>query len=860
MAGVGWDNFATWPIAALLALAVVACVGWAYRPQVRLLHPAMRWMLPALRVLAMGALLISVLKPILTASRSQAGRGAVLMIVDASGSMAVTDERSPSDRIAAARVLGCLPLAEEDDDVRAVRERTGQLIAALDAASIAEDEASLARTNGRSDAAHLVRAEAARDAAARTRRALTDSAGTLEGELRQAVAALAGGDIDPAAVRMRLKQVRDTLAASRAVQDGQLYRSDPATRAIADAATARARYQLATDAVAALRSSLPSDVPSFVYTASSEKDIASVAPGAALTAAAPESISTDMHAGVAAAVARFGDGPVRGVVVLGDGRQVDAKGMPASINVPVFTVNIAGTRERRDVSVEFISVPSRPFVGETVNVRARVHTVGRFDAPLRVKLQVGREQMLQAVPPGERAAIVEFQVKPQAPGILDLTLSIDPQPEEWTAVNNAVTQTVRVLSNKLKIAAYAGSPAWDFQYLRNALQRCTWAELREGMVGGSGVRLPITAEQILEQDAVVLCDVGVDALDASQWDALSQLATVGGGSVVILANDEDLLNGYANHPQAASLLPQRAGVPYAWRHWSGERPSLRVAPAPTAEWLPVSRLADDVAASARRWQELPALFRVLPLSSLKAIARPLLMETESKAPVMTELRLGAGRSILVGLNETWRWRLKVGELVQDRFLLQVIRHAAGEPYAARSGNASLDIDAATLATGGSATVRARLFEAAAKPSAAQAVRVAVTREGRTLPPMTLPVVDARPGHFEGRVENLEAGRYEFALEGLPDAPRLPLQVAPKLDREMRDVSSDPSFLQQLAESTGGKYATLESADDVAAALMATGDARYGFQQTPLWDSPYLFALVLACLSAEWGLRKRFGLA
>ena len=29
---------------------------------------------------------------------------------------------------------------------------------------------------------------------------------------------------------------------------------------------------------------------------------------------------------------------------------------------------------------------------------------------------------------------------------------------------------------------------------------------------------------------------------------------------------------------------------------------------------------------------------------------------------------------------------------------------------------------------------------------------------------------------------------------------------------------------------------------------------------PLWDSPYLFIFVLACLSTEWALRKKFGLA
>jgi hypothetical protein len=31
-------------------------------------------------------------------------------------------------------------------------------------------------------------------------------------------------------------------------------------------------------------------------------------------------------------------------------------------------------------------------------------------------------------------------------------------------------------------------------------------------------------------------------------------------------------------------------------------------------------------------------------------------------------------------------------------------------------------------------------------------------------------------------------------------------------------------------------------------------------EVPLWDGPYLFLLVLGCLSAEWGIRKRYGLA
>ena len=96
----------------------------------------------------------------------------------------------------------------------------------------------------------------------------------------------------------------------------------------------------------------------------------------------------------------------------------------------------------------------------------------------------------------------------------------------------------------------------------------------------------------------------------------------------------------------------------------------------------------------RRWQELPGLYRYLqiPDANLYPDVRRLLVETESHSPVLTERRMGAGRALFLGLNETWRWRLRSGEREADQFWRQLVRYAAGEPYAASSGPLSLDVD------------------------------------------------------------------------------------------------------------------------------------------------------------------------
>jgi hypothetical protein len=119
--------------------------------------------------------------------------------------------------------------------------------------------------------------------------------------------------------------------------------------------------------------------------------------------------------------------------------------------------------------------------------------------------------------------------------------------------------------------------------------------------------------------------------------------------------------------------------------------------------------------------------------------------------------------------------------------------------------------------------------------------------------------DAGTGHFEARLTDLVAGRYELSLD-VPDGPTIPFFVEPDTAREMLDVSADPGFMKQMAEATGGTYTTLESLQELPQRLLAAGDARYGVARRSLWDSPQLFLFVLACLGTEWALRKRFGLA
>ncbi len=363
-----------------------------------------------------------------------------------------------------------------------------------------------------------------------------------------------------------------------------------------------------------------------------------------------------------------------------------------------------------------------------------------------------------------------------------------------------------------------------------------------------------------------------------------------GGSVILIAGSDNAIQGYASQIAASALLPyDPARVKPAWKVWPGEKPNFRVVPAAgweKSDFGAMLRLDPSDTAN-RRWQELPALFRVMPVpvGLLRANARPLLVEADSASSgggtpavsaVLSEARPGLGRSLLMGTDETWRWRFGSGELYQDQFWVHLVQYAAEDPYAARKGAVALDVDAVSVTRGEPVRVRARLYDAALQSEAAAsagAMRLEIAMGDRIVRTMSLSQAIHGSGRWEAVISGLPVGNYQVRLltppvpaaaaAGPDDTPgglEVPLHVVGGMEQELRDLSGDPERLRRLAESTGGEMLRLDQIASLPDKLANLGESHPRVSLMPLWDSPYLLVFVVACLAAEWGLRKRLGLA
>ena len=84
--------------------------------------------------------------------------------------------------------------------------------------------------------------------------------------------------------------------------------------------------------------------------------------------------------------------------------------------------------------------------------------------------------------------------------------------------------------------------------------------------------------------------------------------------------------------------------------------------------------------------------------------------------------------------------------------------------------------------------------------------------------------------------------------------------AADLDTEYFGAEMRRPLLERIAEETGGRFYTPETADRLPGDLTYSGGGATVQEEKPLWDMPVLFLAIVGLLSSEWAYRKRRGLA
>jgi hypothetical protein len=402
-------------------------------------------------------------------------------------------------------------------------------------------------------------------------------------------------------------------------------------------------------------------------------------------------------------------------------------------------------------------------------------------------------------------------------------------------------------------------------------------------------KLPLSKAELAEYDVVLLFDpdpADFHPTGGQRWDAALRDFLTDGGGVLYMAGpkytgqfltDERTMGLTAALPvtfgEQSTFLTTALTEQY-------NRPFRLNVVAANVDHA-IMRFDKDVKVTLDRWQRMPLLYWSFPAKGAKTAGRVLLEHgdprfsgTQSSRPLLVTGQYGAGRTVYMGFNGTWRWRRlgKDGEYFA-KFWVQTVRYLIEGRLLGTKKRGVIELAKNKFASGEKVVITARLKtpagDALVEP---QLVGQLMRRGERTvLADVPLKPVKDKPGVYQGEVEARQPGRgFHVALELAGAKPgEMVTLTSSNFEVELSDVELDnrqlnKQLLKEIAERGSsqyrGRYFEVNELADLAGVLPDRAEVKtIPGRPIELWDSNRLWFLLVLLLTIEWGARKRFKL-
>ncbi len=614
---------------------------------------------------------------------------------------------------------------------------------------------------------------------------------------------------------------------------------------------------------------------------------------------------------------RSGRDRLRGLLVIGDGTD-NGRGVPALTeaarwrNLPCPISTFACGRpttslKQKNVAITAISTRPSPFVPVKGKLTARVTIDARgyenSKAKLRMFLEtpVTRDGKTEMEDVEKAVKDVELRLAignvvdiacdaPATPGEVKVKVVVEtPEPDTLPA-DNVIETFVTVSKDGISVLLVDRLRAWEPTEIIGALSSDPRIRVTPVYLGGKATPALAKAFQVEEQpyDVIVIGDVSAAQIRQIDKDALVKLeGLVARGSGLIM------VGGYASFGSAAwggtgieGMLPVELT---RGEEGEGAQVEDEVTVVPTFDGLRLATYLlrlDDGKDAKEVWKALPlngmSLLKLPPVG--RRTNETVLASSEKGQPVlvMKTYEGFAGRPkgakparvLAFAGDTTWRWRRnEAGVRRHARFWKQVVVWLAHQEDA--EGNTwvkpesrrlpvrgEISFEVGLRAKGGGPDVKGGTYRAEiVRPDGTKTV-VPIAR-GSTENRGAFGRTDA-PGTYVVRVQGEGKGPGGEAISGTATARVIVYDE----DQEMKRAAADHQFLENLAAAGGGKYQRVEQ---LAAFLSQLRQQQSDWDRArldlrPDWRntsrSPFLvafFLLFVAAVSAEWALRRRWGL-
>lgn len=560
---------------------------------------------------------------------------------------------------------------------------------------------------------------------------------------------------------------------------------------------------------------------------------------------------------------------------------------------PIYVVPIGNTQHVRDVDLKAISAPGVVMKDDDVVIEVTVQAFHCEGETLRVNLlrdgRVVQDRNLK-VESATATQRVRFNTQLDEIGLQRFQVRVVPLDGELSDENNIDQFEVNVTRDHITLLLADEMPRWEYRYLaqlfrRDAKVECDELLFRPRMLAtgrrSESKAFPATADEWDQYDVVMLGDVSSQNLSVASQESLVAFVRERGGTLVMIAGNEFLPQGYENQP-LEELLPVTkveesppAGTGYAlhvtedgWQHHA-------------------LMIADTQDATRLAWDFINRNSPVYSLSSYR-LARPTARTLVAAVPrsntaagsesahysLLCWQPVGRGRVVYLASPETYRLRFLHGDRLHYRFWGQLLRWAIASDLAGGTQLVSIRTDRPDYRLGEQVEVIVRLRDEAGNAVTTAEVEAVAVGEDESRSAVPLQGDPSEPGRYLGKLGQLPTGIYRVEpagsevnrllsmekVETNDQAAAASFTVRAPLNRELLDTRSDRTLAQQIADASGGQVLPPTAVNEILALTNLDPIVTEATEVLPLWVQWRFLWIVFGCLFSEWVVRKQMGLS
>ncbi len=288
---------------------------------------------------------------------------------------------------------------------------------------------------------------------------------------------------------------------------------------------------------------------------------------------------------------------------------------------------------------------------------------------------------------------------------------------------------------------------------------------------------------------------------------------------------------------------------------------------------PIFQFSPDKSKNREILASLPGMYWHFPVTRAKPGATVLAQHGDQRMKnqfgrhvLMAMQRYGPGRTVFIGFDATYRWRY-LHEQYFDGFWARLIDRVGRSKVLGGRYPFTLATDKNVYRTGDRVSLRVQLTGAPDEVSSVGTLQCEVEVPGGEPTAYDLePHVD-QPGLFEASFTVERGGAYVVHVSSAGQAERdssvrpatLTFRVEPPRQETDKPGTNRP-LLEDLARSSGGRVFTPADAKEIPEAFPIHQVERLIQYREELWDAPLGMILIVTLLTLEWVLRKVFRMA